>query len=111
MSYFELRQASRSLLRQPGFTFLSVLLIALGVGAGTVVFTQVNDLLLTPPPRIVRPEQIVRLNEAQAGEIGAATYPDYSFYRAGARIFSDIFAYDPVPYVVQVRAGDNLDEA
>jgi predicted permease len=93
----------RPLLRQPGFSAAVILLVALGVGAGTAVFTVVNELLLTAPPLIADPESIVRLNSSQPAAIGIATYPDYVHARDQQRVFSHLFAYDGAGTPVQLR--------
>jgi hypothetical protein len=106
----DLRLAARKLKRQPFFSLSVILLSALGVGAGTTVFTVANSLLLEPPPLVAQPDRIVRLNPAPDNN-GAASYPDYSYYRDNARTFSDLFAYDAVAHTLQLREADRMEEA
>jgi putative ABC transport system permease protein len=46
----ELRFGVRMLRRQPGFSFIAVLMLALGIGATSAVFSLIQGVLLTPPP-------------------------------------------------------------
>ena len=54
----DLRLAIRMLFKQPGFTFIAVVTLALGIGATSAVFSLIQGVLLTPP-RYQHPEKLV----------------------------------------------------
>jgi putative ABC transport system permease protein len=90
----DLRYAYRTLARNPGFTCVSVLAIALGIGANSAVFTVVNSVLLQPL-RFQRPDQllVVRERNLKAGFPTFSLSPgNYLDYRDHNHAFSGIAA-------------------
>jgi hypothetical protein len=57
----DLRFAFRQLLKNPGFTAVAVLTVALGIGANTVVFSWIRAVLLDAVPGAREPERLVVL--------------------------------------------------
>jgi putative ABC transport system permease protein len=55
----DLRYGIRTLLKRPGFTLITIITLALGIGATTAVFSLIQGVLLSPPPYRHREQLVV----------------------------------------------------
>ena len=78
----DLRNATRSLIRSPGFTVGAVLTCALGIGVSVAVFTAVDRILLRPLP-YAAPSELVLLRECRLGGNCAGRFPSAVAYEGG----------------------------
>ncbi len=95
----DLKFALRQLLKNPGFTAVAVLTLALGIGANTAIFSVVNTVLLRPLP-YPEPGQLVQVRiEAQAQGapvLGGGNYVsglEFVAWREQSQSLSRIAAY------------------
>ena len=90
----DLRYGVRMLRKNPGFTFVIVLTLALGIGANTAVFSLTNALLLRAPQGVSRPEEIVQVGRTlNYSDFSTFSYPDYADVRDQNTSFTDLAAY------------------
>jgi len=93
----DLRYAIRMLRKNPGFTTVAVLTLALGIGASTAVFSVVDAVLLRPLP-YPNPRQIVRVwEQAPDGHRMSLTDPNYEDFRAQNHTLSGLAEYNDGP--------------
>jgi predicted permease len=95
----DLRFGIRMLWKNPSFTFVAVLSLALGIGVNTSVFTLIYSLAWRPlpvkdPAGVVNIYQTVRGNNyGRRSEGGQLSYPEYVIYRDQTRSFAGLAAY------------------
>jgi len=87
----DLRFGARMLLKQPGFTLIAILTLALGIGANTAIFSIVNAVLLRPFP-YQAPERLVIVQERESGGGFSPSYPNFVDWRAQNTAFEAISA-------------------
>jgi putative ABC transport system permease protein len=92
----DLRSGVRMLLRRPGFTLITVVTLALGIGANTAIFSITDKLLIRSLP-VEKPEQLVLINSVSVSPhfVGNAfSYPDFNDYRSQNDVFDEMFVFN-----------------
>ncbi len=98
--WHDLRYASRVLVKAPGFSIAAVVVLALGIGANSAIFSVVNTILLRPLP-FAQPDQLVQIFHVPPPEgfpgikrfaVSPANYLDW---HAMAKSFNGMAAYGP----------------
>src|SRR5579862_8679605 len=107
----DLRYAARTLGRAPGFTFISILTLALGIGANTAIFSLVHTLLLKPLPYREPGRLIVAWDRYQPQDkflpmfpkLGVSP-PELELWRAQSDIFQETAWYRYISYDLDLTA-------
>ena len=103
----DLRYAFRGLRRNPGFTVVAVLTLALGIGANTAVFSVLNAVLLRPLP-FRAPEQLAMLFSeipTQGLREGRSSFGDIDEWRTQSKTFADMAVFDSVRLTLSGATG------
>src|SRR5579862_76877 len=102
----DVRYGLRQLKRNPGFTIVAVLTLALGIGANTAIFSVVNAVLLRPLP-YRDPSRLAVIwtdNVKQNLHQERTSYPNFEDWRKQSRAFEDM-AFSSA-FTVNLTAGD-----
>jgi ABC-type antimicrobial peptide transport system permease subunit len=93
----DLRYTSRTLRKSPGFAAVAVLMLALGIGANTAIFSVVDGLLLRPLP-YPEPDALVQIRHVnqRGGSILNFAYPNFVDLREQNRSLDAVGAYASV---------------
>lgn len=93
-----LRYSLRRLRKSPGFAFIAILSLALGIGANTAIFSLVNTVLLRPLP-VEQPERLVNVytNLNKGREDSIFSYPNYRDVRDRNDVFTGFMIYRIAP--------------
>src|SRR5436190_22098536 len=101
----DLRGGLRMLKKSPGFTFVAVLSLALGIGANTAIFTIINAVFLHPLP-VEEPSRLAELftrdtitfNANANFQLTGTSLPNYEDYRDQNTVFSGLATVTfPIP--------------
>jgi predicted permease len=106
----DLRFAARLLRKNPGFTALAVLSLALGIGVNTAIFSLVRAVLLPPLPVPDAGRLVSIYHRYTRGQesLSSTSYPDYEYYRDHNEVLSGLMAYARVP--MSVRIGEQAEQ-
>ncbi len=91
----DFRFAFRQLVKAPGFTIAAVLVLALGIGANTAVFSLVDQLFFAPPA-YAKPHEMVQLfsqDKKDPKKFRGFSYPTYRDIREQNAVFSEVMSF------------------
>jgi putative ABC transport system permease protein len=102
----DLRYAIRVLTKNPAFSVVAILTLALGIGANTTIFTVVNGVLLKPLP-YPQPDRLLTLWETQLHDDALETVAPANFFdwREQSHSFDKMAAIDPYPDFILNASG------
>jgi predicted permease len=103
----DLRYAWRSLRKTPGLTIIAVLVIALGIGVTTAVFSIVNTVLLQPLP-YADPQSLMRLvlfTPQRTADV--ASIPEFNLWRQQTSVLREVAGYDLGGAGLNLTGGDH----
>jgi predicted permease len=103
----DLKFALRQLFKAPTFTIAAVMVLALGIGVNTAVFTVVNTLFFAPPA-YAQPRQMVQLfsqDKKDPKKFRGFSYPTYLDVREQNTVFTDVMGFN-VAFIGLGQKGD-----
>ena len=124
ISFFQdVRYAIRILFKNPGFTLIAALSLALGIGANSAIFSLADALLLRPLP-ILEPSSVLDVStNTTDNPFGGISYPNFRDLQAKSKSFDEMVAFQistvsvatsaqAVPQIISgVIASENLFQA
>lgn len=110
----DLRFGIRMLMKNPGFTFVAVATLALGIGVNTALFTVFDAFILKPLP-VKDPDGLVNLSgvDQNSGRHKLFSYLDYLDYRDRTKTLAELVAWNKAAVALgEAQAGrDDISES
>jgi len=102
----DIRYGIRGLWKRPGFTFVALIALALGIGANTAIFSLVNAVLVQPLP-FKDPDRLVWMwgNIRQGGNHASVAPLDFLDYRQQNKTFDQFAAMGSIPLAINLTGG------
>jgi len=103
-NYF--RFAFRMMRQRPGFSALAVVIVALGVGANSAVFSLVDTALLSPLP-FPEPGRLVFASSVDnaRGAVGSVSFPDFLDWSEQSESFDALAAFQEDSFIISGQDG------
>lgn len=106
----DVRYSLRMLAKNPGFTAVAVLTLALGIGANTAIFSVINTVLLQPLP-FPQPDRIVQLQTSfPGGGNGVTSIPKFMAWNDLTQVFDNPALYDLGVGRMNLTGGDRPEQ-
>ena len=90
----DLRYGARTLMKNPGFTLLAVLTLALGIGSTTTIFSAIQNILLDPfPYKDAHQVVTIQILDTSSGRPGGRSWfqsPEFLDYQEQSRVFEEV---------------------
>src|SRR5262252_5865813 len=111
----DLRYGARMLAKNPGFTLIAIITLALGVGANTAIFSIVKSVLIQPlpfaePDRLMQARYLQQPGMLQGDYLNYITRRDLVDWRTRSRSFERIVAFSADARNALVLQGDGAPE-
>jgi predicted permease len=101
----DLKFAIRQMVKNPGFAFTAILVLALGIGASVSIFAFVNAALLEPLP-YAHPSRLMSVSESDpAYPVWPLSYPDFLDWQRLNKSFSSLDIYAGSGYLLRTPSG------